>query len=953
MRDKKTGTVKLNLLKAALCRTPVFSPTDQLESKWDELKELISLSSPSFYQLIANQTVADLETLSPKVRYTIWKYFNRAKFRPTPFGKYAAISVVPFSATPETPLILEDALSVREFTDWKEARQRSIHKNANLAKARWFIANSTIYTIDTHIRYIRKEGDFFELATVTGFTELNTVLYSCREKISRDALFTKMSTELKMTDREIKRLLSQMLTLQLLFTEFELNITGEEYFKRIGLKTNTSTLRYILTQRKLISGAISEQDMSEIPQLIRFLAKHLPDAEHNTLTSFRTAFLKKFENRTVPIMVALDLELGVGYGDLGNFKATQELAELLDISGASEKKKPQHIPYTALHRFLITRLMNGGPIRLEELTDAQEISDLPLPNTFSVLLHFYGKQPVIENIGGCTANTLLGRFTIASPEVETFARQIADIEASANPDILFFDVAYHMEKEVDNVNRRKQLYPFELPLMSWSCDGQPLFADDILVTVRGSEIILWSHKHNKRMVPRIPSAYNYSRSDLALFRFLCDLQHQHIKSDLNFELSYIFPQLEYYPRVFFKNVIVSPARWKIPGELINSLQPENKKSALELLKNWFNQKGINDAFTAGHSDQKLCFHPAADTDIDAFLSYCRQYGHQPIYISEALISDYDVVTNGSGKKHIAQFVACYGHEQPVYELPELRLQISNPEITSIIPPGNDWLYFEIYCHPVRANEILINKIKPLLTRIKLQIRQWFFIRYNDPRPHIRLRLQLLNIPDGYEIMGKLKSLMHPYLKTGIISDIQVKTYFRETWRYGENRMELTEHLFFQDSRYVVGLLAANKDVENLYALTLMTMSLLIDLVLKGSQDKLNFAKAIADNFLHELSMDRTSFKLLNQKFETLNRDHLTDSNIVGFKLPLQLYKAYSALFRKSKDLNDTRKLLADVLHMHINRLFTSDQRMHEGILYQYLVKLILRQHLRSRAPVEC
>lgn len=231
MQKIKSGSFQLNLLNTALCRTPVFSPTDQLENKWDELKELINLSSPSFYHLIANCSKADLDTLSPKIRYTIWKYFNRVRYRPTPFGKLAAISLVPFLAFPQTPVILEDTLSVHEFIDWKDVCQHRFNNNISVSKARWLIANSTIYFIDTNVRYIRRNEDFFELAVIAGFPELITVLTICRKKISRDALFKKMASELNVNDRQIKQLLSQMLRLQLLFLRLKSISREKNIFK--------------------------------------------------------------------------------------------------------------------------------------------------------------------------------------------------------------------------------------------------------------------------------------------------------------------------------------------------------------------------------------------------------------------------------------------------------------------------------------------------------------------------------------------------------------------------------------------------------------------------------------------------------------------------------------------------------------------------------------------------
>ncbi len=68
----------------------------------------------------------------------------------------------------------------------------------------------------------------------------------------------------------------------------------------------------------------------------------------------------------------------------------------------------------------------------------------------------------------------------------------------------------------------------------------------------------------------MPSAYNYSRSNLPVFRFLCDLQHHKIKSNLNFDIRESFPNLIRYPRVVYKDIIVSRAMWLVPAGIIKT-----------------------------------------------------------------------------------------------------------------------------------------------------------------------------------------------------------------------------------------------------------------------------------------------------------------------------------------------------------------------------------------------
>ena len=58
--------------------------------------------------------------------------------------------------------------------------------------------------------------------------------------------------------------------------------------------------------------------------------------------------------------------------------------------------------------------------------------------------------------------------------------------------------------------------------------------------------------------------------------------------------------------------------------------------------------------------------------------------------------------------------------------------------------GDNWLYYKIYTGSRTSDMILLDIIKPLTESLLNDdvIDKWFFIRYNDPDAHIRLRFLL-------------------------------------------------------------------------------------------------------------------------------------------------------------------------------------------------------------------
>ncbi|MCR8556168.1 lantibiotic dehydratase [Mucilaginibacter sp. BJC16-A38] len=933
--------MKIKLLDVILCRTPAFGLADEIGEKWDSLKYLINEASPAFAEIVERVGVNELKDLNEKAAFTAWKYFNRAKYRATPFGSFAAITTMPHATGESNQPIIERKISAIEFTNWNKKDLLTMDLGKLAVNSQCFQTNSTIYLVGKENRYIRHRNEYFEIASVNNFPELNAILDFCNEKKSAKHVFEFMASEFQMREKDTLNLLTQLLESQLILSDLFPNITGTDYFKRLDIINPSNGNSYIIAERKLISGGFDSRKLRNLPGLIDFLSNYLPGTKNETLNNFKSAFSKKFEQRAIPLTIAMDPETGVGYADLGQSQTDQALEEF--IRSAKREEQPNlQINYSPLHRFLLNGIISGGQISLDEFEEPARQSSPPLPNTFSLLLRLWNNQPVIENAGGCTASALLGRFTIANEEVETFGRKIADLEERANPDIVFFDIAYQVEKQVDNVNRRKQLYAHELPILTWSCHPSPMRLDDLLVAVKGGEVILWSKKYNKRAIPRIPSAYNYTRSDLAVYRFLCDLQFQNINADLNFKIRHFFPGLLRYPRVVYKEIVVSPAMWLVPKQFKKAKNLQLKKE----LTGWLMNEGIFSFFKAGNSDQTLCFDPNNDNDIDQFLLFCANYPDNELYISEALVSKLDGIRDEEGKSYSAEYIVSYAHENPVYKGEQ---NLAFDKINDMEVPGGDWLYFEIYCHPSRSNEILLNRITLFLKDLTTDLQKWFFIRYDDPAPHIRLRLNLRETSEAYSHISRLKAILEQDYTSGLISDIQVKTYFRETARYGLERMSLAEEFFSADSKYILQLLRKGNGTDHLYKATLAWMQQLVGHCFSNIGDQVIFVQNMADNFSTEMGMGPENFKKLNLSFQQLKKQLPNDDQIVRLRLPGKQENLFLKILSKCDTADERFKITADLIHMHVNRLFFADQRAHEAILYQHLLKTLKTRRALSVA----
>ncbi len=358
-------------------------------------------------------------------------------------------------------------------------------------------------------------------------------------------------------------------------------------------------------------------------------------------------------------------------------------------------------------------------------------------------------------------------------------------------------------------------------------------------------------------------------------------------------------------------------------------------------------------FKTGHADQTLRFDPDISQDMCAFLYYCRQHREQDIYISEALLELQDGLSDINGKKYASEYIASYCHHAPVYNSYTnlALLQEEHYNHKSIVFPGNEWLYFEIYCHPKRANDLILKCLRPYLKGVKTLICGWFFIRYDEPKPHIRLRMRLKDNLTSYECISRLKSILDPYCSKGFISDIQIKTYFRETGRYGIHHIEHVEQMFCFDSKYIINTLAKNKSTDELILCTLSFIQQLLLIFFDHPSQYVDFVKVMANAFTKELGINSEKFKKLNQGFQNLKSNYSFNFPTLDSTINSSYKKALLQL-ASNATTGERSKLLSELLHMHINRLFDSQQRIFEGTIYHYLLKVLMARRALSNSPVE-
>jgi hypothetical protein len=319
------------------------------------------------------------------------------------------------------------------------------------------------------------------------------------------------------------------------------------------------------------------------------------------LSRFKEAFYERYEDREVPLIKALDTEFGVGYrqdSDAG------DVAPLVDDLVLPTSGEDFEMRWNRVQSFLLGKYrqaLEDGQYEVE-LTDKDiepfDPSWDDLPDTFSAMVSVLAegegesarKRVIMSSAGGASAANLLGRFCHADPATHEFVKTVTGREEETNPDAVYAEIIHLPESRIGNILLRPVLRDHEIPYLAKAAvprDFQiPL--QDLMVSVRGNYIFLRSRRLNKEIRPRLSSAHNYSFNALPVYQFLCDMQTQNKRGGVGFNWGEHANEFPFLPRLIYRNIILSLARWNVMKEDIKDLLKIKKDNdrLLEAVGQW-------------------------------------------------------------------------------------------------------------------------------------------------------------------------------------------------------------------------------------------------------------------------------------------------------------------------------------------------------------------------------
>ncbi len=968
-------------------------------------RNAIWLASPGFYRILEGKGF-DFETLSEKEKHTLYKYYNRMCFRPTPFGSFASITLLEWGDGGTVKLAGDETAKLHLLPDMQLLAQlRNLQNKAEGP----FIKNPTLYRVGNEYRYVKsiidKKGHYRFSLDVFPAEEFYTFLFSfLGNKPSTSAALTSwMAGHSDSTAAEVLTFLEFLLEAQILYhqstgavidsfkidrvpglpglSEFWMQHRHRPFLQSGNLASAAAALETLLPNVKLTNdkacfyaalerakenGGLGSRDKKELGAAVHMLSQFAMPVSSDILRKFIAAFKERFDLEKVPLLTALDPDAGIPYGNFGVASPARGFEE---IRFPEKPAGDTQASWSAAHHLLF-RLWGEARCREKFAPLIIQPQDLPalegstaigaLPSTLAVMFRKTESHLLIEHAGGATATALIGRFSAFSDTVGELCCKLVQLESTAHPDIIFSDIGQLSNTHTDNINLRAQVYGKEIPINVYSAlsDTAQIQLDDLLLSVRQGELIIESASLEKRVIPRMSTAYNYQHNELAIFRLLCDLQYQGLRTNFNFNMENYFPGQAFYPRVVYENVVVSLAKWRLEEQELKVLFDDSKDELLTVIRLLRDRHGISQRISTGNFDQQLVFDLGDRHEAQFFIDFIR--GAKVVTITEYLLPGRTVKT---GNKPLAgQFIAFLSRDEKIYNG-----LIQNGRPGKAIKKrnflmGGDWLYVKIYCTPESSAIILANIIGPVIHKNSTHISNWFFIRYFDDGYHLRLRIRTAAEKIGLmltDLKKQMEATGNEHLVKNYVGDI----YRREMERYGADMIEAVEDFFCAGSGLVsqfVMLKENDPGVWEEFDLALYTTFQLLNCFFGGAAAAFDFSLQMSVRYLKEFSGGRELKTDLDMKYRSLKPRVMEVLEEQG--LPAELLKPFETMTGKvatiinlavSRTVTERAALYADLVHMQLNRTFSAKQRQQELIVYyvlqKYLATVIARKNKTNHA----
>jgi thiopeptide-type bacteriocin biosynthesis protein len=718
---------------------------------------------------------------------------------------------------------------------------------------------------------------------------------------------------------------------------------------------------------------IGQEVVKELARGAELLARLTPKLFQDPLRRFRDEFQRRYEMQEVALTTALDPEVGVGFPPGSAEDGAPAFVRELAPHPSAEPVGNWRARDTALLRAL-TQVLRAGHDELS-LTDA-DLEELEpedryiLPEVYYVCATIAARSSsalnagdfrvLVDSCAGPPGARLIGRFCHVEDRLRDSVIAHLRKEEACRPAAVFAEVVHIPQGRLGNVILRPVMRAYEIPYLSPASVASPfrIQITDLMLSVQGDgRLVLRSQLLGVEVIPRVTNAYNgYAQHNLPVYAFLSWLQHQ--ESGLGKKWDWgALSEAPFLPRVRCGRLILSRAQWRLTPSQRLSIANARGSELFKVVTALRRDIRLPRWVLLHEGDNALPCDLENVVSLEALAHVLRRENR----LLTELYPDSEefVATNDSGTfMHaiVVPFIRSSSSQARRPAASETSRPRSAGTVARIFPPGSEWLYLKIFCAPRVADSLLSRVFAPLLQEsLAGLVDRWFFVRYYDPRPHLRLRFHGEAKRLSGEVLPLCMEALSP-LAQGGECDIQVATYVREIERYGgPDAMGLSEAFFHADSEAVLAILrepnSAFWDPDARWRLAFLGAATLCSDFDWSFQQPGHFLEERQGSWASEYEHERKRIsKLLAQRYRAERQglmrllDHPEEAvSPVQMEALRKRSEQVRVIARSIRAMTESQtlwtsssNLVSSYIHMHVNRMMAGLQRTCEFVLFDYL-----------------
>jgi hypothetical protein len=658
-----------------------------------------------------------------RTQNALFRYLVRMTTRPTPFGLFASCATGKIDE--KTKIILNEKTIVHARLDRLCLCNlvQILEKIPEISSRLNYFVNTSLYAKGNKLRYIEYKFNtqkrIYRLVEISNNTYLSKLLKEAKTGIDRKSMIALvMSSVDDISEEEASAYIDEIIENQLIVSEIDPIITGVDFFSYIvsvmnrieapnPIRERLSTIQNLLAQlsenedgdkkeafdrieeeikalnvpyqkkfllqvdsiRETIQANLGKEIKDSLLDCMDFLNKITPRREVGIPSKFKEKFSERYESREIPLLEALDPELGIGY-PAGQVRDIHPLIAGLNLPG--QVKNETQYSQSSIYSILQKKIMSFNPaIDQEIILTGDDVKHLSsnwndLPATIHVKVEVVKKIKDTDEyllslsaFSGSNGANLLGRFAYCDPGIRQLTDDIVEKEKEIYSNYIVAEIAHIPDSRVGNVIARPRMRDYEILYLANTTRNREnvIYPSDIMISVKNNQILLRSKTLDKYIIPRLTNAHNYHNDPTPVYLFLCDLQTQNLRGFLSFQWNSL-EILDYLPQVRYKNIILSPAKWKIKTKSMDTILKQKGDAGLKQAVNeWRKKLRLPRYVTLTEHDNTLFIDMENIFSIKAFISTLSN--KKQIILEEFLFDESSPVKNQQGDWFTNEFIVAF------------------------------------------------------------------------------------------------------------------------------------------------------------------------------------------------------------------------------------------------------------------------------------------------------